>query len=78
VASVAMRRVPVAVSEDCSAGTSITDALAVVNRSDTPFTPKVYASEAFTTSSGAIDLLPANKKPVDVGSWITVKTRPSL
>lgn len=53
--------------------TSITDAIAVVNRSAGVLTFKVYASDAFTTSTGAIDLLPASRKPVDVGSWITVK-----
>jgi hypothetical protein len=56
------------------AGTSITDALAVANYGKTPITLKVYASDAFTTSTGAIDLLAAGQKPVDAGSWITVKT----
>jgi hypothetical protein len=52
-------------------GGSITDAMAVVNRSDAPITLRVYASDAFTTSTGDIDLLPANKAPTDAGSWIT-------
>jgi hypothetical protein len=60
-----------------AAGTRITDALAVTNRSKATITLKVYASDAFTTSTGALDLLPAARKPVDVGSWISV-SKPSL
>ena len=56
-------------------GTTLTDAMAVVNRSSTPITLSVYASDAFTTSNGNLDLLPANRKPTDVGAWTTVKTR---
>ncbi|MEU6497527.1 DUF916 domain-containing protein [Streptomyces sp. NPDC046984] len=55
-------------------GSRITDALAVVNRSDITIKLKVYASDAFTTPSGGIDLLTADKKPSDVGSWITMKS----
>lgn len=55
-------------------GSRVTDALAVVNRSDTTIKLKVYASDAFTTPSGGIDLLTADKKPRDVGSWITMKS----
>jgi hypothetical protein len=56
-------------------GTSVTDAIAVVNRSETTIKLRVYASDAFSTASGGIDLLPADKKPTDVGSWITVENR---
>lgn len=56
-------------------GKRLTDAVAVVNRGDAPITLKVYASDAFTTGSGGLDLLAADKKPVDVGSWITMKTQ---
>ncbi|SNT60453.1 WxL protein peptidoglycan domain-containing protein [Actinacidiphila glaucinigra] len=55
-------------------GSRVSDALAVVNRSDTTIKLKVYASDAFTTPSGGIDLLTADKKPRDVGSWITMKS----
>ncbi|MEU1623634.1 DUF916 domain-containing protein [Streptomyces sp. NPDC005722] len=55
-------------------GSRVTDALAVVNRSDTTVKLKVYASDAFTTPSGGIDLLTADQRPRDVGSWITVKS----
>jgi hypothetical protein len=54
-------------------GSTVTDAIAVVNRSDTSIKLRVYASDAFSTATGGIDLLPANKKPTDVGSWIAMK-----
>ncbi|WP_432842105.1 WxL protein peptidoglycan domain-containing protein [Dactylosporangium sp. CA-092794] len=56
------------------AGTAITDAIAVANYGKAPISLKVYASDAFTTSTGAIDLLAANRRPVDAGAWITIKT----
>lgn len=59
---------------DLAPGARITDAIAVVNRSDTTIRLRVYASDAFTTAAGGIDLLAAEKKPTDVGSWITMKT----
>jgi hypothetical protein len=55
-------------------GGTVTDAIAVVNRSPTTIKLRVYASDAFSTPAGGIDLLPADKKPVDVGSWTTLKT----
>jgi hypothetical protein len=55
-------------------GGTVTDALAVVNRSDKPIKLRLYASDAFTTAAGGIDVLAADKQPVDVGSWITLKT----
>ncbi|KOV70851.1 hypothetical protein ADL00_08490 [Streptomyces sp. AS58] len=55
-------------------GARVTDALAVVNRSERTIKLRVYASDAFTTPSGGIDLLAADKKPSDVGSWITMKS----
>ncbi|MFI8180986.1 WxL protein peptidoglycan domain-containing protein [Actinacidiphila glaucinigra] len=48
-------------------GSRVTDALAVVNRSDTTIKLKVYASDAFTTPGGGIDLLTADKSPVTSG-----------
>jgi hypothetical protein len=56
-------------------GTSVADAIAVVNRSETTIKLRVYASDAFSTASGGIDLLPADKKPTDVGSWIKMKSQ---
>lgn len=45
-----------------------------MNRSDTTIRPEVCASDALTTPSGGIDLLTADKKPSDVGSWFTTKS----
>jgi hypothetical protein len=56
-------------------GSTLTDAMAVVNRSAATITLRVYASDAFSTAGGGIDLLPADKKPTDVGAWITVKSQ---
>ncbi len=47
--------------------------MTVVSRSSTSITLRMYASDAFTVPSGTMDLLPATGKPVDIGSWITVK-----
>lgn len=55
-------------------GTRITDAVTVANRGDRPITLRVYASDAFTTPTGGLDLLPAGRKPTDVGSWIAPRT----
>src|SRR6185437_1046669 len=43
-------------------GARLEDALAVVNHTDRAITLRTYASDAFTTTSGALDLLPANQK----------------
>jgi hypothetical protein len=53
-------------------GDTVRDAISIVNRSTTPITLRVYASDAFTTATGGLDLLPAAQKPVDLGSWITL------
>jgi len=53
-------------------GTAQRDILQVTNRSNVPIALNVYASDAFTTPTGGIDLLPASETPVDGGSWITV------
>ncbi|MEU6242688.1 DUF916 domain-containing protein [Streptomyces sp. NPDC047024] len=55
-------------------GSRVTDALSVVNRGDGTIRLRVYASDAFTTPSGGLDLLAGDKKPRDVGSWITMKS----
>ncbi|MEW2133800.1 WxL protein peptidoglycan domain-containing protein [Streptomyces sp. NPDC005435] len=55
-------------------GSRVTDALSVVNRGDRAIRLRVYASDAFTTPSGGLDLLAGDKKPRDVGSWVTLKS----
>jgi hypothetical protein len=50
------------------------DYVAVSNNAKTPVRLSVYASDGFNTATDGFDLLPASKKPVDVGAWITLKT----
>ena len=57
---------------DAQPGGTVRDSIDVVNRGAEPITLKVYASDAFTTESGGIDLLPAGGTSVDVGSWISM------
>jgi len=58
-------------------GETVHDAITVVNHGDEPVTLRVYASDAFTTASGSIDLLPGDRTPTDVGSWIVMDS-PSI
>lgn len=51
-------------------GGTVIDFVGVSNFSTEPITLRLYASDAFTSESGAFDLLPADQEPVDVGSWI--------
>lgn len=53
-------------------GSTITDHVAVINRSHQAAAFAIYATDATgTTASNALTLLPANKKPVDTGAWTT-------
>jgi hypothetical protein len=52
------------------AGTSRADHIAIRNLGSGPLTLQVYASDARNTSTGGFDLLPAARRPVDVGSWV--------
>lgn len=52
-------------------GATLTDYAAVSNYSAAPITVDLYASDAFTTDQGGFDLLPAERQPVDVGTWVT-------
>ncbi|HEU5129240.1 MAG TPA: DUF916 domain-containing protein [Glycomyces sp.] len=51
-------------------GSTVIDFVGVANFGTEPITLRLYASDAFTSESGAFDLLPADQEPVDVGSWI--------
>nr|WP_255673072.1 DUF916 domain-containing protein [Glycomyces amatae] len=51
-------------------GATVIDFVGVSNFSTEPITLRLYASDAYTTDTGAFDLLPADQEPVDVGSWI--------
>ena len=50
------------------------DFVAITNDAETSATLSLYASDGFNTDSDGFDLLVASKKPVDVGSWITLKS----
>jgi hypothetical protein len=53
-------------------GSSISDHVAVLNRSNQAVAFSIYATDATgTTAKDALTLLPANKKPTDIGSWAT-------
>ncbi|MFJ2300350.1 WxL protein peptidoglycan domain-containing protein [Oerskovia paurometabola] len=52
-------------------GATITDELVVTNRGDVPLDLAVYAADAFTSPTGALDVLPAGATSVDLGAWIT-------
>ncbi|MFU8849512.1 WxL protein peptidoglycan domain-containing protein [Micromonospora sp. SL1-18] len=56
-------------------GARLTDYVAVTNHSARPITLSVYASDAVTTPQGGFDLLPAVRRPVDVGSWVNLTAR---
>lgn len=57
-------------SYDVDPGQRIEDSLRVRNFDEEPLSLSVYASDALTTSSGALDLLPAGEQPTGVGAWI--------
>jgi len=58
---------------DVKPGSTISDHVAVINRSQQSVAFTVYATDATgTTAAGALTLLPAAKKPVDMGSWVTL------
>jgi hypothetical protein len=50
----------------------VNDYVGVTNFSQSPVTFDVYASDAFNTTSGSLDLLAASEKPKDVGSWVAM------
>jgi hypothetical protein len=55
--------------------TVLHDYVGVSNFSSRPVTFQVYATDAFVTKSGGIDMLPAAERPTDVGSWVTLPHR---
>jgi hypothetical protein len=58
-------------------GTTITDHVAVLNRSSQSVAFTIYATDATgTTSSGTLILMPGTQKPVDIGSWVAVDKNP--
>jgi len=53
-------------------GAVVNDNVAAVNYSSVPLPLQIYATDAVETSGGGFGLLPANQKPTQVGSWITL------
>ncbi|WP_090049411.1 WxL protein peptidoglycan domain-containing protein [Lentzea fradiae] len=51
-------------------GAVLSDALTVTNHEQRALTFGVYAADAFTTSSGQLDLRPAGETPTGAGSWV--------
>ncbi|MEV7232370.1 DUF916 domain-containing protein [Polymorphospora sp. NPDC051019] len=57
-------------SYDLAPGGTVTDHVGVTNLGTAPVTLTVYGSDAYNTTSGGFDLLPADRPPTDVGGWI--------
>jgi hypothetical protein len=53
-------------------GDTVSDTVVVTNRSDQRLELRTYAADAFTTTSGQLDLLPAGETSTDLGAWIVV------
>lgn len=53
-------------------GKAIEDTMVVTNTGTIPLTLDVYAADAFTTSTGDIDVLPAGDSSSDAGTWVSV------
>jgi hypothetical protein len=56
-------------------GDTLIDFVGVSNFGTEPITVDVYASDAYTTATGAFDLLPSDTDPIDVGAWIGFNER---
>lgn len=54
-------------------GREVTEHVAVANLSARELTLTLYASDAFNTPDGGFDLLPADRPPSDVGTWVRVR-----
>ncbi|WP_213450678.1 WxL protein peptidoglycan domain-containing protein [Rhizomonospora bruguierae] len=58
-----------------SPGEQITDWVSVRNLGGKPLRLNLYATDAFTATDGGFALLPADRRPADVGTWITLPAR---
>jgi hypothetical protein len=56
-------------------GATLTDSVAFINSSLRTYTFEVYATDAVNDDAGDLTLLPADEKPTDAGSWITLGGR---
>lgn len=57
-------------------GTVISDAMTVVNTGTEPLPLAVYAADAFTASTGEIDVLVDGQPSRDTGTWVSVDATP--
>ncbi|MGZ4700443.1 MAG: hypothetical protein ACXV98_04450 [Ilumatobacteraceae bacterium] len=53
-------------------GAKLSDAITVYNFGNVSETFQVYATDAFNTTDGQFATLPGDKKPDDVGTWVTL------
>lgn len=53
-------------------GAVVKDYVRIENLGSEKLTLRLYATDAFSTSSGQFALLPAAEKPTDVGTWVTM------
>jgi hypothetical protein len=56
-------------------GAAVNDSATLWNFSTGPLTFTVYATDAFNNATGGFTLLPGNKEPKQLGSWISLDTR---
>lgn len=59
-------------SYEATAGSSIDDAVTLFNYSNVQLTFRVYATDAFNNPDGEFDLLPGDRNPTEVGTWVKV------
>ncbi|MGO1543087.1 MAG: WxL protein peptidoglycan domain-containing protein [Gulosibacter sp.] len=61
-------------SYELEPGATVEDAIQVRNTGTEQLSLNIYAADAFTTSDGAVDILPADQPSVDAGMWIVPTT----
>lgn len=59
---------------DLEPGETVNDSIRVRNYTTDPLVLDIYASDAITTVSGALDLLPADQTATDVGTWVELES----
>lgn len=57
---------------DLAPGAVVKDYVRIENLGDESLTLRLYATDAFSTTSGQFALLPSAEKPTDVGTWVTM------
>lgn len=57
---------------DLAPGAVVKDYVRIENLGEQSLTLRLYATDAFSTTSGQFALLPSAEKPTDVGTWVTM------